>query len=54
MQELCDGISYLCVIFGLGGLGGYLDRGEGLVCSVCLLTVSAVLGVISERIGEEK
>ena len=48
-MKVFEGISFLCGIIGLGGLGGYLDRGEGLVCSVVLLAISGVLSAIVNK-----
>ena len=40
-------------LFGIAGLAGYVDRGEGLVCAVCLLAVSGLLAVCA-KIGSKR
>lgn len=51
--NLVEGVAFVIGMIGLGGLGGYADTGEGLICSVCLMTVCGVL-VFSAKIVNEK
>lgn len=51
-MKVLEGISFLSGLLGIGGLGGYVDRGEGLVCAVCLLAVSGFLAVCA-KIGNK-
>lgn len=44
--------SFTSGVIGVGGLGGYVDRGEGLLCAICLLAVSGLLAVCA-KIGSK-
>ena len=48
-----EGTAFICGVLGLAGIGGYVDRGEGLICSVCLLAVCGLLAVCA-KIGSKR
>lgn len=47
-----EGTAFICGVLGLAGIGGYVDRGEGLIGSVCLLAVCGLLAICS-KIGNK-
>lgn len=52
-MKVLNGLSFVSSLIGVGGLGGYIDRGEGLICAVCLLVVSVLLAVCA-KIGSKR
>lgn len=51
-MKFFEGTAFVTGLLGFGGLGGYTETGEGLVCSLCLLAVCGLLAICA-KIGSK-
>ena len=50
--NLIEGTSFLFSLCGLGFLGGFIEYGEGFICSIGLIVVGGLLAICA-KIGDK-